>query len=1012
MGRPEDKYVKIPALIQATRVGYEYMSIHGKALGIDYDGDTNIFYTQFKEGLEKINGRALTDSDVKYIIGEIRQLLNADDLGRAFFDKLLIGIEGYQLLDFERPSNNVFTVVTELPYSNGENSFRPDIVFLVNGMPLGFMEVKRQNNKDGILAERERMFSRFRNPVYKRFVNITQLMAFSNNQEYDDEDRQPIQGSFYASSAYGDLSFNHFREEHPERMLSLIADRNVVVEEAILKDNNLASFNGTVEFESSVEPNTPANRIITSLFAPERFIFLIHYGICYVEKTDEGGIKQIQKHVMRYPQLFATQTVEATLSAGKTKGVIWHTQGSGKTALSFYLTRYLRDWYQARGKVARFFFIVDRLDLATQAANEFRWRGAIVNMVGSKEEFTKVLSKPDEGTNSTKADRPPVVTVVNIQKFDEDTTAVDFDYSLNIQRVYFIDEAHRDYKNGGAFLSNLISSDREAVKIALTGTPLVDGRHGNATKQVFGDYIHKYFYNQSIADGYTLKLLREDVRTEFKLKMQEVMKELQEVKKLIKLDDVFEHKNYIEPLADYIVEDYMRSQVALEDDSIGAMIVAHSASQARAIHEYLQHMDQDISCELILHDEGTKESRREITDNFRRDNSNIDVLVVYNMLLTGFDAHRLKKLYLARPIKAHNLLQALTRVNRPYKDMAHGYVVDFADITEEYDKTNRAYLAELQDELGDAVKEYSSLFEDPKVIEKDLADIKNLLFEYSTDNVVEFQREITSINDKAKLYELRNALVRYKDLRNVANMYGYEHLYEQFDVGRAQDLLREVGLRIQAINNKEALALKDMSTGDMNILLSQMEFNFRQIGTSELEIADEFQDKLRRTYEAFSRNIDPQDPEYVNLLDELRKKFEKVDIEEMTSSQMSGSIKELNELLEKMDALNRKDQALAKKYGGDEKYARLHKKAFRTPPPLTDSQPVLHSVLSSLKGQVDADVMANHSVLGNRDYFLKSITRQLAASCKQQDIKYNAAQIKALAGYIADEYINERGKAA
>ena len=85
--------------------------------------------------------------------------------------------------------------------------------------------------------------------------------------------------------------------------------------------------------------------------------------------------------------------------------------------------------------------------------------------------------------------------------------------------------------------------------------------------------------------------------------------------------------------------------------------------------------------------------------------------------------------------------------------MAFGYVVDFADITEEYDKTNRAYLAELTEELGDATEEYSSLFEDPKVVEANLARIKDMLFEYTTDNVVEFQNEIGAIDDKSILYE-------------------------------------------------------------------------------------------------------------------------------------------------------------------------------------------------------------------------------------------------------------------
>ena len=135
--------------------------------------------------------------------------------------------------------------------------------------------------------------------------------------------------------------------------------------------------------------------------------------------------------------------------------------------------------------------------------------------------------------------------------------------------------------------------------------------------------------------------------------------------------------------------------------------------------------------------------------------------------------------------------------------------------------------------------------------------------------------------------------------------------------------LTEVSLRIQTINNKEALALEDMSTGAGNLLLSKMEFHFRNIGSEELELADEFQDKLKRTYESFARNFDVKDPEYVNLLEELRSRFEKVNIEEMASADMVESTKELDSLRAKMNDLNRRNAALAKKYDGDEKFAPL-----------------------------------------------------------------------------------------
>lgn len=1031
MGRPEDEYVKLPAIIHATRIGYRYHSIKGDVSGIDYDVDTNIFFEPFREALERINSRPVDADKAHYLVSQLKLKLSGNDLGRAFFACLQSSLEGYRLIDFENPANNDFTVVTELPYANGEDSFRPDITFLVNGMPLGFMEVKRENNKDGILAEHDRMHARFKNEAYRRFANIVQVMAFSNNQEYDDEERKPVQGSFYAASAYGRLMLNHFREEDLEEMAHLVVDRDSATEKLVLRDNSMASIYGTAEFESSINPAAPANRIITSVFSPTRFLFLLHYGIAYVEKVNDEGIKRTEKHVMRYPQLFATMAVGRVLAAGggHTKGVIWHTQGSGKTALSFFLTRYLRDYYQAKNRVARFFFIVDRLDLADQAKGEFEARGAVVTLANSKEEFARSLKGIGDDTNVVSAERVPFITVVNIQKFDEGAVATDFDYDLDVQRIYFIDEAHRDYKRGGAFLTNLVTSDREAVRIALTGTPLVNTKDGrNDTKQVFGPYVHKYFYNQSIADGYTLKLLREPVKIEFRLKMQEVLRDLKEVKKLVDMEKVYAHKSYVDPLCDYIVDDYLKSQIALGDESIGAMVVAHSSAQARAIYARLAELDPDVSTELvingetearhrldselILHDEGTKETRRAICDNFKKDDSPINILVVYNMLLTGFDAHRLKKLYLCRTIKAHNLLQALTRVNRPYKDMAFGYVVDFADITEEYDKTNRAYLTELTEELGDATKDYSSLFEDPATIKADLAKIKDLLFSYTTDNMVEFKAEINAIDDKAVLYDLRAALARYKDLRNVVKQQGYEELYDKFNVGRVREMLGEVSLRIQAINNKEALALQDMSTGAVNLLLSKMEFRFRNIGSEELEVADEFQNKLKRTYESFAHNFDAKDPEYVNLLEELRSRFEKVNIEEMTSADMAESVKELDSLRGKMEDLNRRNAALAKKYGGDEKFARAHKQAMRTPPPLTTSPTTMFSILSSVKQGADEAVMSNRNMLGNAPYFAKQVRRLVAVACKDAGVKYSLVQVKSVAEYISKEYIDERGRAA
>jgi len=1002
LARTEDEHVKLPALIHATRLGYTYLSIKDKAVGIDWDIDTNIFFEQFKTGIEKANNKEFSDEQVKTLIQELKIKLSADDLGRAFFSSLQSGITGIRLIDYEHQQNNLYHVVTELPYVSGEDSFRPDITFLINGMPLAFMEVKRQNNKEGILAERNRITSRFKRRIFRRFANITQVMVFSNNQEYDPGERHPIQGSFYATTSYGEPFLSKFREERETEMLKNVALLDESIARNILKDNSLLAYFGSAEYVSSSDPTTPANRIITSLFSIDRILFLLKYGLCYVERIDKNGVTKTEKHIMRYPQLFATLALRDKLDQGIQSGIIWHTQGSGKTALSFFLTRLLRDYYQKHRTVAQFYFIVDRDELARQARAEFRARGLKVLEVSSRDAFNKNLENPTQnmGDNS--------IMVINLQKFNEETQTTAPHYNLNVQRIYFMDEAHRDYKPGGAYLTNMMTSDPNALKIALTGTPLVNKKGGYNSRDVFGDYIHKCYYNQSIADGYTLRLMREEIKTEFREKMKHVLENLKVLEGEIQSAHVFEHNTFVEPLVDYIANDYLDSMVAHDDDSIGAIIAATSATQARAIYQKLLEYEftHDITSALVLYDEGSVKDREDVQKDFK--DGKINILVVYNMLLTGFDAPRLKKLYLCRTIRAHNLLQALTRVNRPYGEFPHGYIVDFAGIEEEFDKTNRAYFKELQEDLGDAIGEYSSLFEDPAVIEQDLRMIKNVLFDYDIENLVAFIAQVDAIDDKQELHRLRAALQRYRELRNIVKMYGYKELLSRFDVEKANRLLGEVSNRIGSINLKEALAFEEMSTGNLNVALQNIEFHFHKIKNEELHIADEFDEKLRKTYAAFASTLDRDDPEYLSLMEELRKKFRSVNIEELTGDQMRGYIVDLDELKTQIDSLNNKDANLCAKYAGDAKFLRIHKTMLRTPPPIAADKITAFEILALVKQQTDQMIENNENVLDNEPLFEKRILKILKDSCQAQSRQPSLEQVSCIGRFITDQYQQER----
>jgi type I restriction enzyme R subunit len=201
----ENSRVKIPALVHFTRLGYEYVSLKNyKGL---IDEDTNIFVDVFRDAINSINRTEHSLEDIQKIIVEIKNVLSSDDLGRSFYKLLLAGYNGLKLIDFSTANDirNTFQVVTELTYRNGSDEFRPDIIVLINGMPLAFLEVKKPNNKDGIQAEYARINTRFRNAKFKRFVNITQLMVFSNNREYDDTEVVPLEGAFYATSSYDKL---------------------------------------------------------------------------------------------------------------------------------------------------------------------------------------------------------------------------------------------------------------------------------------------------------------------------------------------------------------------------------------------------------------------------------------------------------------------------------------------------------------------------------------------------------------------------------------------------------------------------------------------------------------------------------------------------------------------------------------------------------------------------------------------------------------------------------------
>lgn len=1007
----EDSRVKIPTILHLVRLGYEYLSLKEA----NWDINTNIFPEIFKRSIKSINP-SLELSDIERSLSDLKLTLDNEDLGKAFFEKLT-NSSGIKLIDFDNFNNNTFNVVTELTCQKDDEEFRPDITILINGMPLIFIEVKKPNNQDGVLAERNRINKRFQNHKFKRFTNITQLMIFSNNMEYDDGAVQPIEGAFYASPSYHEPIFNYFREEEILNLTALLKPLSDATEIAILKDNNLEVIRTNPEFITNKDPNRPTNRICTSLLSRERLAFMLRYALAYVHESDG-----LQKHVMRYPQLFATKAIQQKLSEGIKKGIIWHTQGSGKTALAYYNIRHLTDYFQKKQIVPKFYFIVDRLDLLIQAQREFNARGLIVHSVNSREEFSKDIKATKVIHNNS---GKPEITVVNIQKFEDDPDVVSTkDYDVAIQRVYFLDEVHRSYNPKGSFLANLDESDRNAIKIGLTGTPLLGNDYNS--RKLFGEYIHKYYYNASISDGYTLRLIREEIATNYKITLQKALEEVEIQQGDIDRKLIYAHPIFVEPMLDYIVTDFEKSRGALNDATIGGMVICDSSEQAEKMYEifnakyanrkqaisatssFKEKLKQEnlvTSAALILHDVGTKELRKDWIEDFKA--GKIDFLFVYNMLLTGFDAKRLKKLYLGRIIRKHNLLQALTRVNRTYKDFRYGYVVDFADIRKEFDETNKLYFEELQAELGDEMEHYSHLFKSQEEITQEIEHIKDVLFRFDTQNAEVFSQQISQIQDREAILALKNVLADAKSLYNIIRLQGEYIFLENLDFQKLNLLYRETSNHLDLLNLKASLESGSDTSNLLNIALEDIIFKFTKIGEEELVLADKLKNTLRQTREALADNFDQQDPKFITLKEELERLFKKKNLSEVTQDEMNANISALNKIHNRVKELNYENNLLRQKYHGDVKYARIHKRLFERGG-ISESKSKIFEALTGVKQDADDQILLNSQLLDNENYFERMMMPNVINRfMHQQNIKLNPDASRYINHLVVAEYFKE-----
>ncbi len=570
------------------------------------------------------------------------------------------------LIDYETPENNIFEVTEEFAYHNGHYGIREDVVFLINGMPVLVIECKNAD-KDEAIALGVDQIRRYHRETPEMFVpeqifTATDAIGFS----------------------YG-VTWNTVR-------------RNI--------------FNWKDEEVGKLEAK------VKSFCAIPKVLALLKDYIVFAEKDEE-----LNKYILHQHQTGAVEkVVSRALDPGRRRGLVWHTQGSGKTFTMIKAAEMLFRHPQADKPTV--LLMIDRNELEDQLLKNLAALGlANLEHANSISRLNKLLRDDYRG-----------IIVTMIHKFRD--MPADINRRANI--YVLIDEAHR---TTGSDLGNfLMAGLPNASYIGFTGTPIDKTAYGRGTFKTFGceddlGYLHKYSIAESIEDGTTLPLYynlapnemlvpHETMDKEFlSLAEAEGVADIEELNKILEravnLKNFLKGKDRVREVARFVA-DHFRENV--EPLGYKAFLVGVDreacAFYKHALDEFLPsdysvvvYTGNNNDSELLKEFHLDPKKEREIRKSFNKLERYPKILIVTEKLLTGFDAPILYAMYLDKPMRDHTLLQAIARVNRPYENeqvemvKPHGFVLDFVGI---FDKLEKA-LAFDSDEVNAVIKDLKLL---------------------------------------------------------------------------------------------------------------------------------------------------------------------------------------------------------------------------------------------------------------------------------------------------------------
>ena len=587
-------------------------------------------------------------------------------------------------INYSDPTKNDFAIAEEVTVV-GENTKRPDLVIYVNGIALAVIELKRSSVSvaEGI---RQNLTNQKAHFIERFFTTMQFCMAGNDSEGLRYGTLRTPEKHYYEWQDDGFAEFPHER-----------CETDVLIE------------------EKSRDIENPLDKQIFAMFYKRRFLDLIHNFIIF----DKGS-----KKVCRYNQYYAIKRAQYRLTEEKRGGIIWHTQGSGKTLSMIWLSK----WILANNPTARVLIVTDREELDDQV--EKAYKGVDENIVRTKSgadlvaklnsyEYPLICSLIHKfGKNGGEA------TDKDIDKYIEEIKkALPADYSAKGNFVVFVDECHRTQSGKLHIAMKTIIPD--GIFVGFTGTPLLK-RDKKTSLETFGGYIHTYKFDEAVRDGVVLDLRYEyrdipqeiksqdKIDTWFEIKTKGLTPRAQARLKSMwaTMQKVFSSRSRLEKIALDIKFDF-ETKSRLMDGNGNAMLVAGSVYAACKYYEIFQQIgfkkcaiitsyepqagdlrtdtvsdDEETETfakyeiyQKMLGDQSVEDFEKEVKRKFINEPANMKLLIVVDKLLTGFDAPPCTYLYIDKAMHDHGLFQAICRVNRlddESKDF--GYIVDYKQL--------------------------------------------------------------------------------------------------------------------------------------------------------------------------------------------------------------------------------------------------------------------------------------------------------------------------------------------